>query len=84
MQSEPASSPALTLGGIGYGEGVTMADQVWIQFLRPCWSPSYGVAWAASILYKIVDLIVGLRPSDENEREGLDITYHGEAAYHPE
>ena len=35
----------------------------------------------SAILYKIVDLIVGLRPSVEQEREGLDITEHGERAY---
>jgi Amt family ammonium transporter len=35
----------------------------------------------SAILYKIVDLIVGLRPSVEEEREGLDITDHGERAY---
>jgi len=33
------------------------------------------------ILYKIVDVLVGLRPSVEKEREGLDITDHGERAY---
>ena len=36
----------------------------------------------SAILYKIVDLIVGLRASPEAEREGLDLTSHGEAAYH--
>jgi Amt family ammonium transporter len=35
----------------------------------------------SAILWKIVDLIVGLRPSPEREREGLDITDHGERAY---
>jgi ammonium transporter, Amt family len=35
----------------------------------------------SAILYKIVDVIVGLRPSVEAEREGLDITDHGERAY---
>src|ERR1700741_2870148 len=35
----------------------------------------------SAILYKIVDLIVGLRPSIEEEREGLDISDHGERAY---
>src|SRR6201997_5325160 len=35
----------------------------------------------SAILYKIVDVIVGLRPSVEQEREGLDITDHGERAY---
>jgi Amt family ammonium transporter len=37
----------------------------------------------SAILYKIVDLIVGLRASPEAEREGLDLSSHGEAAYHP-
>ncbi|WP_188909626.1 ammonium transporter [Aureimonas endophytica] len=43
------------------------------------------VVWSgvgSAILYKIVDLVVGLRPSVEAEREGLDITSHGETAYH--
>jgi ammonium transporter, Amt family len=35
----------------------------------------------SAILYKIVDVIIGLRPSVEEEREGLDITDHGERAY---
>jgi ammonium transporter, Amt family len=35
----------------------------------------------SAILYKLVDVIVGLRPSVEAEREGLDITDHGERAY---
>ncbi|MES0200279.1 ammonium transporter [Mesorhizobium sp. M0011] len=36
----------------------------------------------SAILYKIVDLIIGLRPTADAEREGLDLTSHGEAAYH--
>ena len=35
----------------------------------------------SAILYKLVDIVVGLRPSVEEEREGLDITDHGERAY---
>ena len=35
----------------------------------------------SAILYKLVELVVGLRPSVEQEREGLDITEHGERAY---
>ncbi len=35
----------------------------------------------SAVLYKITDIIVGLRPSLEQEREGLDITEHGERAY---
>ncbi|WP_377297306.1 ammonium transporter [Rhizobium sp. SGZ-381] len=34
------------------------------------------------ILYKVVDVIVGLRATVEAEREGLDLASHGEAAYH--
>jgi Amt family ammonium transporter len=34
------------------------------------------------ILYKIVDMIVGLRVDNDSERQGLDLTAHGEAAYH--
>jgi Amt family ammonium transporter len=33
------------------------------------------------ILYKIVDVIVGLRPAPDQEREGLDVSDHGERAY---
>ena len=54
--------------------------QVWIQFkavlLTIVWS---GVV--SFIAYKIVDLVVGLRVTEEDEREGLDISSHGETAY---
>jgi Amt family ammonium transporter len=36
----------------------------------------------AFICYKIVDVVVGLRVPEDEEREGLDITSHGESAYH--
>jgi Amt family ammonium transporter len=35
----------------------------------------------SAILWKIVDIIVGLRPSPDKEREGLDVSDHGERAY---
>jgi Amt family ammonium transporter len=54
--------------------------QVWIQAkavgITIVWS---GVV--AFIAYKIADLVVGLRVPEEEEREGLDITAHGESAY---
>jgi Amt family ammonium transporter len=43
------------------------------------------VVWStvvAVVAYKIVDLVVGLRVSEEMEREGLDTSEHGERAYH--
>ncbi len=69
------------LGGIGYGEGVTMAMQVWVQIkgviVTILWS---GIG--SAILFKVVDVIVGLRVDEETEREGLDLAEHGESAYH--
>ena len=57
-----------------------IADQVWIQFkavmVTIVWS---GVV--SFIAYKIVDLVIGLRVTEEEEREGLDISSHGETAY---
>jgi len=39
-------------------------------------------AVVAFIAFKIADIIVGLRATEEVEREGLDINEHGESAYH--
>ena len=42
------------------------------------------IVWSgvvAYVSYKIVDLTIGLRVPEEQEREGLDITSHGESAY---
>jgi Amt family ammonium transporter len=33
------------------------------------------------VLYKLIDVVLGLRVSEEEEREGLDISSHGEKAY---
>ncbi|MCD2174749.1 ammonium transporter [Rhizobium sp. C4] len=70
-----------SLGGIGYAEGVTMGHQVWVQIEAVLTT----VAWTgigSIILYKVTDLIIGLRVAPEAEREGLDLSSHGEAAYH--
>ena len=43
-----------------------------------------AILWSglvALIAFKLVDLIVGLRVPEDEEREGLDITAHGESAY---
>jgi Amt family ammonium transporter len=58
----------------------SIAAQVWIQ------AKAVGVTvlWSgivAFIAYKLVDLTIGLRVPEEEEREGLDTTAHGEAAY---
>jgi ammonium transporter, Amt family len=69
-----------SLGGVGFAEGVTMSDQLYVQVL----SVVVTIVWCgviSYILYKIVDLLIGLRVSEESEREGLDTTEHGERAY---
>ena len=61
-------------------DAYSIAGQVWIQakavLITIVWS---GVV--SFIAYKVVDLTIGLRVSEEDEREGLDITSHGETAY---
>jgi len=70
-------SPAL--GGVGV-EGYTMGGQVITQatgvLVTVVWS---GVVSFA--LFKLVDLVMGLRVKEEEEREGLDTAIHGERAY---
>jgi Amt family ammonium transporter len=83
------NSPAL--GGPGYVADwstvtmVTAADysiaaQVWTQtkavLVTVVWSGVVSI-----IAFKLVDMVIGLRVSEEDEREGLDISAHGETAY---
>lgn len=70
-----------SLGGIGYADGVTMGG----QFMTQLYAVVVTILWCgigSIILYKVVDLIVGLRVPVEAEREGLDLAAHGESAYH--
>ena len=55
------------------------------QVTSQAWGVGVTIVWSAVvafIAYKIVDILVGLRVSEEVEREGLDTTEHGERAYH--
>ena len=45
--------------------------------LVACWC-----AVVSAVLYLIVDKTIGLRVSADDERRGLDLTSHGESAYH--
>jgi Amt family ammonium transporter len=80
-----------SLGGPGYvsdwvtGKVITAAEysissQLWIQFKGVATTFIWS-AVVAFIAYKLVDLTIGLRVPEEEEREGLDTTSHGEAAY---
>ncbi|QPN89917.1 ammonium transporter AmtB [Proteus vulgaris] len=68
------------LGGVGYSDGMTLSKQVLIQLM----SVVITVIWSGVIAYlsfKIADKLVGLRVSEEEEHDGLDLTSHGERAY---
>ncbi|MFZ5558225.1 MAG: ammonium transporter [Pseudomonadota bacterium] len=68
------------LGGVGYAEGVTMGGQVMTQVISVVFTLVYtGVI--SFILLKIIGGIVGLRVTEEEETQGLDISDHGESAY---
>ena len=73
---------AQSLGGTGglTPDTFSMGAQVWIQIK----SVLFTIVWSgvvSFIAYKIVDLLIGLRVSEEDERQGLDIASHGETAY---
>ena len=68
------------LGGTG-GDDFNIANQLWVQ-AEGVLIPMVWSAVIAYLAYKIVDVVIGLRVSAEDEREGLDITSHGETAYH--
>ena len=55
--------------------------QLWIQ-LKAVLLVFFWTGIVAYISLKIADLLVGLRVTEEEEREGLDINSHGETAYH--
>ncbi|MBX3598710.1 MAG: ammonium transporter [Rhizobiaceae bacterium] len=72
---------APALGGVGYADGVTMGSQVVTQITAVV----ITIVWCgvlSAIIYKVVDAIIGLRPTEDAERQGLDLTSHGEVAYH--
>jgi Amt family ammonium transporter len=68
------------LGGVGYGEGVTMASQFAVQATGVASAALYS-AVLSFVLVKVTQAIVGLRVVHENETQGLDLTTHGETGY---
>jgi len=70
---------APALGGMG-AEDFSIGSQVMTQLL----GVGIAIVWSgvvSFVLFKLVDVTMGLRVSDEQEREGLDTTSHGERAY---
>jgi len=81
---------APSLGGVGITDYTNFANgnagtyDMVAQLIIQAKAVGTTLVWSgvgSAIIYKIVDLIVGLRPTPDEEREGLDITDHGERAY---
>jgi Amt family ammonium transporter len=76
------------LGGTGvydYAANAVAPYDMVAQLTSQAWGVGTTLVWSgvvAFISYKIVDVLIGLRVSEETEREGLDTTEHGERAYH--
>jgi Amt family ammonium transporter len=71
---------ATSLGGLGLAEGVTIADQVAVQALAVV----VTIVWCAVFSYAIlmlIDKVIGLRVSADEEVQGLDIVLHEETGY---
>ncbi len=55
------------------------------QVISQLWGVGTVIVWSgvvSLVTFKLVDMVIGLRVPEEEEREGLDITSHGESAYH--
>src|SRR5580700_8080480 len=78
-------NPALGGSGImDYTIGKIADYDFTAQMISQTWGVCTTLVWSgvgSAILYKVVDVIVGLRANVESEREGLDITEHTERAY---
>ena len=68
------------LGGVGFADGVNMGSQVGVQ-LTGVLAVLVFTAVATFVILKVVDASIGLRVTDEQETEGLDINQHDERGY---
>jgi len=70
----------VSMGGKGLAEGVTIGAQLWIQTKGALFTVIYtGVL--SFIILKVIDVLIGLRVSEEEETQGLDISLHDERGY---
>lgn len=68
------------LGGVGFAEGMNMGSQLSVQLIGVLATIVF-TAVATFVCLKIVDMVLGLRVTDEEEIEGLDINQHDERGY---
>jgi len=69
-----------SFGGAGLAEGMTISSQVMVQ-LEAIAATIVYCAVVTFIILKVLDAMIGLRVEHDEEREGLDITQHGEQVY---
>ncbi|NKI17202.1 ammonium transporter [Spongiibacter sp. KMU-166] len=75
-----ASSELGMFSGLGLADGVTIGEQVKVQLIGIAATFTY-TAVVSYILFKVIDVIVGLRVTADEEAEGLDLTGHNEVGY---
>ena len=69
-----------SMGGAGLAEGMTIGTQLWVQTKGVLFTIVYSSVLSFVIL-KIIDVVIGLRVTEEQETEGLDIALHDERGY---
>ncbi len=75
------------LGGTGvfdYAANAVGAFDAKAQLISQLWAVGTSLVWSgvvAFVLFKLIDVVMGLRVPEEAEREGLDVAEHGEKAY---
>lgn len=72
---------ASSLGGLGLAEGVSIMDQVGVQALAVVVTIGWSGLFSYLIL-KLLDKVIGLRVTGDEEVQGLDIALHEETGYH--
>tara|TARA_B100000676_G_C18011645_1_gene807048 strand:- start:35 stop:1315 length:1281 start_codon:yes stop_codon:yes gene_type:complete len=75
-----ASNALGVFSGQGYNEGMTMGSQVVVQLIGIGATAIYTAA-VTFVILKLVDVMLGLRVSSDEETEGLDINQHNERGY---
>jgi len=71
---------AASMGGVGLAEGMSIGGQLWIQTKGVLFTLVYS-GIGSFVILKVIDMIIGLRVTEEQETEGLDVSQHDERGY---
>jgi ammonium transporter, Amt family len=71
---------AASMGGVGLAEGMSIGGQLWIQTKGVLFTLIYS-GIGSFIILKILDIVIGLRVTEDQETEGLDVSQHDERGY---